>query len=73
MVCFIAVAVVTILVLVKVLIDSAKETLLLVIDEVKRILVMDKGISFAEDGFSSPHGATLFQTLEDRLQERYNY
>ena len=72
-VCFIVVAVVTIVVLVKVLTNCTKETLLLATEEVKRILVVDKRISFAEDGFSSPVRVTLFQTLEDSLQERYNY
>jgi hypothetical protein len=72
-VCFIVVAVVAILALVKVLTNCTKETLLLATGEVKRILVVDKWISVAEDGFSSPTRVTLFQTLEDRLQERYNY
>ena len=72
-VCFIIVAVGTIVLLVKVLTNCAKETLLLATVEVKRIPVADKGFSVAEDGFPSLVRVTLLSTLEDRLRERYNY
>ena len=67
-VCFIVVAGVTILVLVKVLIDSAKETLLLATVEVKRIPVADKRILVAEDGFPSPARVQLATTKDDHYE-----
>ena len=70
---FIVVVVITVVVLVKVLTNCAKETLLLATEELKRIPVADKRILVAEDGFPSPVRATPLSTLEDQLQERYNY
>ena len=67
-VCFIVVAVYTILVLVKVVIDSAKETLLLATEELKRIPVAAKRILVAEDGFPSPVRVQLATTKDDQYE-----